>query len=126
MLSHTLQSDHLAFVTVGDVDYAEGLKVLSEGLDLYAAKKPNPARVLFDIRRSTENRGSDEIRGIVEVVTQRMGPARVVVVASTPLLFGMSRMLTAYLGIRGVEAAVFQEPEDAVRWLLSDETEPSH
>jgi len=66
-LTYTIRDRILCFETIGDVDFDEGLSVMSKGASEYRERLSGKARLVFDLRQSTENRDAAEIRGIADV-----------------------------------------------------------
>ncbi len=121
-IAYHLHGDVLSFVTTGDVDYAEGTRVLEAGFA--EAARTGPERrwgLLFDIRSSTENRSSNELRHIAFLVSahQSILTGQCALVATDPLHFGLARMAGVYMESLGLKANVFHDPEKALTWLAA-------
>lgn len=121
-LSFEQRGDTLWVIAEGDVDYASGLAAF--GNALREAGKSDPARrwhLLFDVRRSTEDRDADELRGIAGLVAENadMLSGRCALLAGDDLHYGLSRMFEAYCQARGLAARVFREVPEAESWLGS-------
>ncbi len=111
----------LRFVTLGDVDYADGLTVLKAGFEAAAASTPAGGLwgLLFDIRNSSENRNSDELRGIASTIYRHrhLLSGRCAVLATDPLHYGLARMFAVFMESLGLQAMVFTKVGDAEAWL---------
>ena len=119
-IRHELRDEVLWFVTEGDVDYQEGLGVLAQGVEAARAQAPD-ARwdVVFDIRRSTENRSGPELVGVAQFVADHLDvlSGSCAIVASGTLHFGLARMFSAHAENLGVETVVVRDDESASRWI---------
>ena len=107
----------LTFTTVGDVDYADGLAVLTDGLSRYADSQPAIPRVLFDLTLSTEDRSSDELQGIAQLVSRRLPRARIALVVRSSLHFGLARVFAAFADEDASAINVFRDMAQAQAWL---------
>jgi len=107
------------FLTEGDVEYEEGLAVFQAGLEAIFQRPVGQRLVLFDLLQSRESRSADEIRALAAVTQQALGSARMALVASQPLVYGMSRMFGAYVQHADFEVGVFHERAAAVAWLTT-------
>ena len=82
---------------------------------------PDNARFLLDLTSSTslEKRSSDDIRALVEYVSQfkeRYG-SQMAVVVERPVQYGLVRMAGAFGETTGIQMRVFQSIEEALDWL---------
>ena len=118
-ISYTMDDSALTFTTVGDVDFAEGLAVLNDGMCRYEQSKPAQIRVLFDLTQSTENRSGEELKYICHVVTQKLPGARIALVVRSDLLYGLSRMFSAMAYGKVSDSQVFRSMTEAQAWLLA-------
>jgi hypothetical protein len=126
-ITYELRDDTLWFVTVGEVDYRGGLRVLVEAFE--AARAHDPKRrwnVVFDIRSSSENRSADELQGIASVVAQNDAvlSGRCAVVAGDSLHFGLARMFGTYAEGLGLDVTVVKDVPRAVAWLAGESEPP--
>ena len=104
------------FKTEGDVDYREGIKILQGGLQDIKSSIDFPL-ILFDIRKSKEDRDSDEIRGIAQILVDYFEDAKVALLVEGDLYFGLSRMFEAYMQPSNIQSRVFKNYDDALSWL---------
>lgn len=104
------------FTTTGDLDYGEGIKILHEGLQEIRSNLKNPL-ILFDIRKSKENRSSKEIYGIAEVIRGYFDNAKIAMLVEGDLYYGLSRMLEAYIEPSNICTRVFKNYDAALTWL---------
>ena len=115
-----LTATAVRFTTVGDVDHRDALGVFLAGLAAGAAAPvPGGRHLFFDIRASTENRETSELRHTAAAIAAHR-PAlsgRCAVVAADPLHFGLARMFAVFIGGLGFDATVFRSIEEAERWL---------
>ena len=121
-LTHELADGVLRFTTTGDVEYRDGLSVLTEGLASAAATPlAGGWHLLFDIRHSTEDRSPDELRGIAAIITAHRTSlsGNCAVVASDPLHYGLARMFGVFMEGLGFNASVFDTTEDTVAWFAT-------
>lgn len=119
-LRHRLQDGVIWITTEGDVEYDEGIASLGRALE--AAKQADPVArwdIVFDVRRSSENRSADELRRIAQLVAENGSvlSGRTVVIAGDDLHYGLSRMFQAYCELHGLRAAVRRDPDAALAWL---------
>lgn len=81
-------------------------------------------RRLWDLRESFINFSATEIQTIAEFGDQAdQRKAKVVLLVSSDLSFGLSRMFQAFRKSPFTEVAVHRDESEAMRWLLSDEME---
>jgi len=115
----------LWLVTEGDVDYEEGLAILLGAL-AEAERIDGAARwdVVFDIRRSEEERSPDELRQIASFLGEhgRVLSGGCAVIAGDPLHFGLGRMFEAFTEPRGIEVRVVSDEAEAADWLAGRRT----
>lgn len=125
-LGYRLDAPVLHLVSIGDVDYAEGKLVFANALAAAATDGPGPWHLCFDLRRSTENRSTEEIEAIAAVVGSRreLLSGRVALVVAQPFFIGIANMFGAYVSRYGVMIAIFAEPESATAWLPSGKPVP--
>lgn len=117
-VSFQLEEEILRFTTVGGVDYVEGIAVLQKGF-AEAAGAGARRHVLFDIRESTENRSSEELRNIAEALSpfrDRM-TGLVAIVVSKPVYFGTGRQFAVYADKYDITVNVFREVAEAEAWF---------
>lgn len=105
---------------VGDVGFEEVIAHFRE-LEGDAAL---PARldVLLDLTALESVPESDQLRSVageVEQFQKRVEWGACAVVASSDLLFGMSRVFQAFAEVHFTDASVFRELPEAERWLAS-------
>lgn len=121
-IRHSFFDGMLKFVTVGSVEFAEGLAVLHAGLEeaRHRAKDaPDGWGVLFDVRESTEDRSSNDMRGIAAELGKYADvlSKRAAILVSRPVYYGMGRMFGAFTEQFGIQVRVFYHEPDAVLWL---------
>lgn len=119
-LAHALRDHCIWITTEGDVEYGDGLASLERALEAARAENGDAGwDIAFDIRRSSEHRSAQELRGIVDYVADRrpLLSGRCVVIASSDYLFGVSRMFQAYCELRELTATVVRDEESAREWL---------
>jgi len=123
-LSYKITDGLLRYTAQGDVEFAEGLEVLQAGLrEVVETRVGVPTPVLFDIRASSESRGSDELRGIAAVLgahSEAVG-GRCAVVAAPGLYYGVSRIFSVFVEQHGIEMQIFVSPTEAEMWLIEGE-----
>ena len=124
-ITYQLEPDTLRFNAVGDVEFDDGLRMLRRGLEEYVADRKANHRVVFDIRRSTENRSTVELRQIVQITQDYLGPDSQVafLVATRDVMYGLSRMCTAYFDSEFVTAEVFLNEEAVDEWFEGGDRE---
>ena len=105
------------YITKGDVEFSEGMSVLLGGLQEIKSKLESPL-ILFDLRESEENRSSNEISSIADVVGMHVEGAKVAMLVNRAPYFGLSRVFEAYVESSNVQTRVFKEYEDALSWLM--------
>ena len=82
---------------------------------------PDPVFLLVDVTRSESLAGRHPSQ--IRYVAEFLGPyakrihGRCAVIAVEDLHFGLGRMGSVYSENVGVEAAIFRDPEEALRWL---------
>lgn len=104
------------FTTIGDVDYLEGIEVLTHGLE--SIQSSDPLLVLFDLRQSLEHRSTEEVAGIADLVKPYVsGTAKIALLAEADLYFGLSRIFSVYVEDVKIAARVFREYDQALSWL---------
>ena len=117
-------SDHIIWITLS------GQYSLEDGLQTYSAILRDPAfnegmDLLFDARESKVNPSLAQVKERVvflrSVVHHSSG--RMAIVVSDALRYGLSRMLSTYAQMRGMNIDVFRDVEEALCWLGS---EPQH
>ena len=123
-LSYEFDGQVLRFTSEGDFDFDEGLKVLHGGLDRAREVSREQGRripTLIDIRHSTEQRSSDELRQVAEAIgeAQDVLDSRLAIVVLAPHLYGLSRMFAVFADWAGVEVRIFSDPDKATQWLLA-------
>lgn len=122
-MSFEIKPQEIWFRTSGDVDYAEGIAVLEQGL--HEAQQATPSRrwpVVFDIRDSEENRSANELRGIAQFVAAHDGilTGRCAVLTSDALHYGLGRMFEVFSEDLGIEVQVFRDLDSLRAWLDAD------
>ena len=104
----------------GDVTFAE---VVSHFRELERdATLPARLDVLLDLTEMRSVPESDQLRSVareVEHLQQRLEWGSCAIVASSDVLYGMSRILRVYAEAHFVNSNVFRELEEAERWLAS-------
>ena len=117
-----LERPLLILTTEGDVDYHEGLETLGAAVDA-ASAQGRGWHLLFDIRRSTENRASGELEGIASFIAGRLGPlsGRCAVLAGDDLHYGLARVFEVYAE-PAVQVEVFRDEAAARSFLEADES----
>lgn len=121
-IQYELRGRTLWLVTEGDVDYEDGLATLGAAIERAAAVDATPCwDVVFDIRRSREQRSADEMRGIAVFVGQHRDvlSGACAIIAADPLHFGLARMFEAYGELEGIAARVVDDEAAATAWLQS-------
>lgn len=104
------------FTTVGDVDYGEGIDVLTHGLQ--SIQSADPLLVLFDLRQSREHRSAEEVSSIADIVKPYVsGTAKIALLAEADIYFGLSRIFSAYVEDTRITAQVFRDYDQALSWL---------
>jgi hypothetical protein len=116
-ISFAIRDGILCFETVGDVDFEEGLGVLTAGVATYLGRHAGRPRLAFDLRRSTEDRDPKEIRAIAERLSRELTGARLALIVAKPLYYGLSRMFASYLEPSRFEPRVFEDSTEAFAWL---------
>ena len=124
-LKYSLHDPTLCIVADGDVEYAAGLDVLRAALD--DARRTHPPEgtghwnILFDIRNSSENRGTAELKGIAQVLSEHgdLLTGRMAVVADQPFYYGMGRVFGVFVQQQGQEPRVFSDYDQAMTWLAT-------
>ena len=112
------------FTTVGDVEFDEGLKVLNMGLQEVVEFSDKSRLILFDLLKSTEDRSANEILEIANAVKEKLEFGKLVMVASAPLIYGLSRMFAAHTDVDGFDTFVTKTMDEALLQLkLSIKTE---
>ena len=105
------------FRSSGEVQYEEAMQVYQGGLDALVARDDAVSLVLFDLLESGENRSQAELRAIVDAARRTLGDARMALVAKSGLLYGLSRMFSAFAEQAGFAVEVFKRREEALAWL---------
>ncbi|MBM3290445.1 MAG: hypothetical protein FJY92_09860 [Candidatus Hydrogenedentes bacterium] len=125
-ISYETSEGVLTFLTRGEVDFAGGLQVLQRGFADAAAKSASDPSVkwhlLFDIRESTENRSSGELRGIAEIIAAHRSilTGRCALVVASPLYYGLGRVFAVFMEGFGLTVTVVHSGPDALAWLRAD------
>lgn len=119
-LTYSLAEGIIDVVATGEVDFHAGLAVLGRAFAAAAAVAPTGWHLVIDITRSEENRTSEELRGIVEVVREHrpLLSGRCAVVASDALHYGLGRMFQTYMDGAGAVVAIFEGMEEAREWVV--------
>ena len=80
---------------------------------------PDPCPLMIDLRTSTESRTQDEILKLADALAALRPPlgARCAAVVKRTHHYGLGRMLSAHLALRGIDYGVFHEFEKAAAWL---------
>ena len=104
------------FTTIGDVEFAEGKKTLEQGLKQIKSGETEH-KLLFDLRKSTEDRTKEEMQGLADFVNQLLGSCLIALVVNHDLLKGMSNMFATYCELHGMHSRVFESLDDATSWL---------
>jgi len=126
-LAYQLADGMIRFVTTDDVDFDAGLQVLQEALHTAAELEPGRRwHLLFDIRHSSEDRSSDELRTIATLIGdyRKELSGRCAVVVTDPLHYGLGRMFGTFMEKLGVETMVSRRLDEAQDWLRS--VAPNH
>ena len=110
-------SQEKVVVMKGRYSLDEFLAVLSDALQ--AAECPESCALLIDLRGSTESRTQDEILRLADALVARKPPLgpRCAAVVERAHHYGLGRMLSAHLALRGIDYGVFHDFEEAVTWL---------
>ena len=122
-ITYEIQPNLIRYLTEGDVEYADGLRTLQEGLrrarEIAESDTSGKFHVLFDVRRSTENRSGDELKRIAEVLGEHTSflSGRAAVVAADAFHVGLARIFGAYADGQQIEVRVFEALEEAESWL---------
>ncbi|MBA4188215.1 MAG: hypothetical protein C0467_09390 [Planctomycetaceae bacterium] len=119
-VAYELMAGTICFTTTGDVEHRSALDTLQEGL-ADAAQQPVPGgwHLLFDIRKSTENRDPNELRNTATAIAMHRAAlsGRCAVVATDPLHYGLARMFGVFMSGLGFDVNVCNNLEDAKHWL---------
>jgi len=122
-IEHELRDGVIWTTTVGDVDYEDGIGSMRRALE--AARAADSSRrwdIVFDVRRSSEDRSSDELQAIADFVaaSDAVLSGRCVVIAGDDFHFGLSRMFQAYCELKGLTPQVVREVDAAESWLRGE------
>jgi len=104
------------FTTIGNVEFEDGMKILHLGLNTISEQCDNHL-ILFDIRQSEENRSSEELKGLAEVIKQQLGMAKMAIVVEDDFYYGVSRVFMANSDLLDMDSNVFRDPQEAINWL---------
>jgi len=122
-LLYELTDTVLCITTEGDVDYETGLQVTGEALTAArAAWRVNgnrPFDIIFDIRKSTEERSANELRSVAEFIAGYgdVLTGRMAVVADDPYHFALGRIFEVFAEHLGQKPRVFGKYDDAEAWF---------
>ena len=116
-VSYRIDDGILRLVNEGKYSLDEFLDVLTEALA--APDRPDPCFLLIDLRTSTESRTQEEILKLADALAARKPPlaSRCATVVERKHHFGLARMLSAHLALRGMDYGVFHDDDEAVAWL---------
>ena len=123
-VSYRIEDGILRLVNEGRYSVDEFLTVLSEALESSACPRPCP--LLIDLRTSTESRTQEEILRLADALSARKPPLgpRCAAVVQRAHHYGLGRMLSAHLALRGIDYGVFHDYDEALVWLRA-EPDPS-
>ena len=116
-LTFDLEEGVGVFRSSGEVDYQEAMQVYQGGLDALVERNDPVSLVLFDLLESNENRSQAELRAIVDAARRSLGEARMALLARSELLYGLSRMFSAFAEQAGFDVEVFKRRDEALSWL---------
>lgn len=78
--------------------------------------------LLFDVRESEMNPTAAQIyesaRWMASLTARGLGSKFAMVVSARPYQFGLGRMAASYLEEWGVELRIFEDPAEALNWLV--------
>ena len=112
------------FTNIGDVEMAQGIAVLEEGLTQMAKSDLTPV-FLFDLSQSTENRSVEELQLIAATIHERLPNACMALLVTTDVSFGLSRMFGTFASSLNMEASVFRDRDECMAWCLARTTLPN-
>lgn len=112
----------IRFSTTGEVKFEEGLEVLESAFERARTSGSGGDgrwHLLFDIRESSENRNSGELRQVTSVISSNrsMLSGRCAVIAADPLRYGVARIFGAFMEGLGLEVYVSYSRDEAELWL---------
>ena len=116
-VSYRFERSTLRFVNEGQYSLDDFLVKLTAALD--ESSCPRPCRLLIDLRTSTASRTQEEILKLADALGSSrppLGPRCAAVVARAHH-YGLGRMLSAHLALRGIDYGVFHEMDEAESWL---------
>ena len=109
---------------VGDVVYEEGVKTFATcmaeaGKSLETIDLPDLWHLMFDIRKSTENRSDEELQGIAIIVSQHRDAlsGRMAIATADDFHYQSARRFEEFAEQLGQVAAVFRDIDQAEAWL---------
>jgi hypothetical protein len=77
--------------------------------------------VLFDVRQSTDNSTSDELRSraqwLATLQAKGMASRCAIVVGPKAFQYGLARMAATHVEFQGMQLEIFQDMDEAERWL---------
>lgn len=116
-VSYRIEDGILRLVNEGRYSLDDFLSVLSDALE--ASDCPQPCPLLIDLRTSTESRTQEEILRLADALGALKPPlgSRCAAVVERTHHYGLGRMLSAHLALRGIDYGVFHEHDEAVAWL---------
>ncbi len=117
-IQYEIVDNILHVTTEGEVEFTEGLSTLTTGLNIYRDTKPQIPRILFNLINSTEDRSTDELKGIAAIVGQQINKPRIAIVVRSNLHYGLSRMFAVYVDKNVEDIKIFRELKDACDWLF--------
>lgn len=118
-LTFEIQDGIGVFSRTGKSEFAEGVEFLRNGLLRLRQASDKPV-ILFDLTRSSDSsRGAEEMRHIGKVFENHAPRARLALLVSNSLSYGLSRMFQAYIDGAVAESAVFYDYDEAWAWCNS-------
>jgi hypothetical protein len=116
-VSYRIEDGILRLINDESYSLDDFLAVLSDALKDPSC--PEPCPLMIDLRTSTESRTQDEILRLADALAACKPPlgVRCAAVVQRAHHFGLGRMLSAHLALRGIDYGVFHEFEKAAAWL---------
>ena len=109
----------LIVTLVGDYAFDEPVRAVTEAL-ADAQFRPGTS-LLVDARLSHTRRSSEEFRTrakwVASLASKGLSSRCAIVVAPEPHQIGMARMVATHHEIQGLEMSIFNDLEEALRWL---------
>lgn len=123
-LSYRIGRALIRLTVKGDLEYSSCLDTLRAAFEeaRKSARPPGPGwNVLIDLTESTEQRTTDELRGIAMSMAQQsdMLAGRLALVTADPYLLELARAFSAFVEKLGQEPRLFSDVADADAWLRS-------